>query len=40
MLKRKRPGGAEDKKINSDSIEFMLDGLASCKEISGCTEIT
>jgi len=33
MLKRKRPGGAEDKKINSDSLDFMLDGLASCKEM-------
>jgi len=33
MLKRKRPGGAEDKKINSESLDFMLDSLDSCKKI-------
>lgn len=33
MLKRKRPGGAEDKKINSDDLDFMLDGLDSCKKV-------
>ena len=33
MLKRKRPGGAEGKKIDSNDLDFMLDGLDSCKKI-------
>jgi CRISPR-associated protein Cmr2 len=33
MLKRKRPGGAEDKKIDPKDLDFMLDGLDSCKKI-------
>jgi CRISPR-associated protein Cmr2 len=33
ILKRKSPGGAEDKKINPKDLDFMLDGLDSCKKI-------
>ena len=33
MLKHKRPGGVEDKKFNSDDLDFMLYGLDSAKKI-------
>jgi hypothetical protein len=33
ILKRKSPGGAEGKKINQKDLDFMLDGLDSCKKI-------
>jgi|WetSurMetagenome_2_1015567.scaffolds.fasta_scaffold00499_25 CRISPR-associated protein Cmr2 len=33
ILKRKSPGGAEDKRINPKDLDFMLDGLDSCKKI-------
>lgn len=34
MLKRKRPSGAEDNKISSKDLDFMLDGLNSYKKVS------
>ena len=33
ILKRKSPGGAKDKKINPKGLDFMLDGLDSCKKV-------